>query len=484
VNRDLRRLASAEFDVLVVGGGIYGLAAGYDAAQRGLTVALIDRGDFGAATSFNHLKTIHGGLRYLQTGDLFRMRDSICERRTIARIAPRFVAPLAFVMSTSKQVTRTAWALKTAMTIDRLVGFDRNSGLPASHRLPAGRILNAAQAKSKLSGFMTEPPSGAAEWYDYEAVEGDRLTLAFALAAGQSGATLANYVKAAEMSSTGGLHTVAAHDVVSGDRFTIRARSVINATGPWSPGWLAKNGIGASRPMLKAMNLVTSRAAPAAALVAPTPSGRALVVLPWKGRCVIGTSESVEERNADDQDARQAEVREFIKEINDTFTGLRLSDTEVTLVHRGIVPAVRRSGRLGLVGHAEVIDHGRHGHPGLISIVGVKYTTARAVGEQAVTLLLKSLNRPAVGCRTAQTLLPGASLNEPAISDPIAHAIAHEMAQTLTDVVVRRTGLGAAGYPGNEVVAKTADQMQQMCGWTEQRRQMEIAALKGFYEIR
>jgi len=92
VIRDLTRLASAEFDLLVIGGGIHGLTAAYDAAQRGLSVALVERGDFGSATSFNHLKTIHGGLRYLQTADFARMRESIRERRAFARIAPRFVA--------------------------------------------------------------------------------------------------------------------------------------------------------------------------------------------------------------------------------------------------------------------------------------------------------------------------------------------------------------------------------------------------------
>src|ERR1051326_2678543 len=100
MTRDLDQLAGRTFDVLVVGGGIYGLTTAYDAAQRGLSVALIDKGDFGAATSFNHLTTIHGGLRYWQSADLARMREGVRERRTFARIAPRFVAPLAFVMPT------------------------------------------------------------------------------------------------------------------------------------------------------------------------------------------------------------------------------------------------------------------------------------------------------------------------------------------------------------------------------------------------
>ena len=104
--------------MLVVGGGIYGLTIAYDAAQRGLSVALIDARDFGAATSFNHHKTIHGGLRYLQSADLRRMRESIRERRAFARIAPRWIAPLAFAMATGASLTRNPMAMRTAQAID------------------------------------------------------------------------------------------------------------------------------------------------------------------------------------------------------------------------------------------------------------------------------------------------------------------------------------------------------------------------------
>src|SRR5437867_8666415 len=96
--RDIDRLTTRTFDLLVVGGGIYGLTIAYDAAQRGLGVALIDRGDFGSGTSFNHLRTIHGGLRYLQTLDVFRARESVRERRTLARIAPHAVQPVSFAL--------------------------------------------------------------------------------------------------------------------------------------------------------------------------------------------------------------------------------------------------------------------------------------------------------------------------------------------------------------------------------------------------
>src|SRR5919206_4515837 len=106
MTRDLDQLTSRTFDVLVVGGGIYGLTIAYDAAQRGLSVALVERDDFGSGTSFNHLRTIHGGLRYLQTLDLARARESIRERRTIARIAPHAVRPTPFALPLYRSLTR------------------------------------------------------------------------------------------------------------------------------------------------------------------------------------------------------------------------------------------------------------------------------------------------------------------------------------------------------------------------------------------
>src|SRR5213075_3187392 len=110
--RDLDRLTASAFDVLVVGGGIYGLTIAYDAAQRGLSVALVERDDFGSGASFNHLRTIHGGVRYLQTLDLARARESVRERRTIARIAPHAVRPLPFAVPLYRSLTKGKLAMR------------------------------------------------------------------------------------------------------------------------------------------------------------------------------------------------------------------------------------------------------------------------------------------------------------------------------------------------------------------------------------
>src|SRR3954449_8696478 len=140
MTRDLEQLSGRTFDLLVVGGGIYGLAIAYDAAQRGLSVALVERHDFGSGSSFNHLRTIHGGLRYLQSLDIARARESVRERRTIARIAPHAVRPTPFALPIYRSITRGKLALRAGFVLDRALAVGRNRGLDPSHRLPAGRV--------------------------------------------------------------------------------------------------------------------------------------------------------------------------------------------------------------------------------------------------------------------------------------------------------------------------------------------------------
>src|SRR5216684_1993809 len=199
--RDVDQLSASTFDLLVVGGGIYGLAIARDAATRGLSVALVERDDFGSGSSFNHLRTIHGGLRYLQTLDIGRARESIRERRTLARIAPqtlqvtRFAVPLTRSLNS---LTRGRLAVRAGFVLDRLLGHGRNVGVVPSLHLPAGRIISRADAIDRFPGMRRQGLTGAAVWYDYVTTEPDRLTFSWAIAAAESGAALANHVEAME----------------------------------------------------------------------------------------------------------------------------------------------------------------------------------------------------------------------------------------------------------------------------------------------
>src|SRR3984893_8574113 len=231
MTRDLDQLTDRTFDVLVVGGGIYGLTIAYDAAQRGLTVALVERDDFGSGASFNHLRTIHGGLRYLQTLDLCRARESIRERRALARIAPHALRVLPFALPLYRSVMKGRMAMRAAFILDRAVAFDRNRGVPALHRLPGGAVLSRAEAIDRFPGLSRRGLTGAAVWHDYTTVEADRLTLSWALAAVEHGAVLANYVEAvAPLLSERRALGVRAVDRRSGRELEVSAKVTVNAT--------------------------------------------------------------------------------------------------------------------------------------------------------------------------------------------------------------------------------------------------------------
>ena len=481
MQRDLDGLTSQTFDVLVVGGGIYGLTIAYDAAQRGLSVALIERHDFGSGASFNHFRTIHGGLRYLQTLDLSRARESVRERRTVARIAPHAVRPLRFVLPLGRSLMQGALALRAGFLLDSVLGRHRNDGVPESLQLPPGQVVSRVEFADRFGGgHAAITAAHAASWFDYVTTDADRLTLSWGLAAASHGATLANYVEATALAVEGGrVIGVHAKDKRSGIAFDIAARLVLNATGGAVDRLLGASGLASGVPMLKAINLVTRRPAPEFALGGRGPSGRTLFVLPWKERAIFGTWESTRPCAPDDTAVGADDVAAFIAEINHAFPTSPLTTADVTLVHRGVVPAVvRADGRAVLEGHEQVHDHADRGIEGLVTVAGTKYTTARAVAERVTNRVLVKLGRSPIPCRTAETPLP---FSEGAPDTILAHAARDEMVMTLEDAVVRRTPLGALGQPSDEVMAHAAAIVGDVLGWDPARRLAEIRSLKAFY---
>jgi glycerol-3-phosphate dehydrogenase len=511
--RDLRRLAADRFDMLVVGGGIYGLAAALEGARQGLSVALVERHDLGSGTSFNHHKTLHGGLRYLQTLDLPRMRESIRERRAFAQMAPALVRPQRFVTPTTATLTRGRAAMRAAFTLDRLVASDRNQGVPPSHVLPAGHVVDRAELARLVPGAPLDHATGGAVWYDYLTTDGERLTFAFASAAVKHGAVIANYADAIAPLKEG--HRVVGmqvRDAVSGDAFTVRAAVTLNAGGAGAARVMGMFGTRRTFPLIKAMNVVTRRPMGGVAIACPTADGRMLVALPWRGRLLVGTSHGADLCGADQTLVNERELEAFLAEINSAFPWLSLREDDVALVHRGVVPARVVPGRPhALLDHFEIRDHAADGIEGAVSVVGVKYTTARAVSARAVRAVLAKLRRTPsamdlpvlsvddgtrVGARYGAAARDVAALAaaDERLARPIAaglevtgaevvHAVRHEMALTLEDVVLRRTALGAAGHPGRDVVTACADLVAQELGWSPDRVRDEVAAVTRFYEL-
>jgi len=536
MQRDLSRLTGTPFDLLVVGGGVYGLAAAYDAAQRGLRVALVERGDFGSGSSFNHQKTAHGGLRYLQTGDVRRARESVLERRTLARIAPHLLHPLAFVLPTVRSPTAGRLALRTGFLLDRIVARDRNVGLPAALRLPAGRVISRDDCLRRFPGVRRKGLTGAGLWYDYQMSDAERLTMAIAVAAEGHGAVLANHAEAiAPRREQGRITGMTVRDALSGSTLEVAARVILNAAGAGAGPLMAACGVARPVPLVQAMNFVTSRDATDAALGARSPSGRHLFLVPWRRHALIGTWEAGVTCQPDAR-ITSAQVAAFLAEINQAFPALDLAPGEIRMVHRGVVPAeVAADGRVSLRGRHEIRDHAQDGADGLVTVIGVKYTTARAVAQEAIDVIVGRLGGPAAACRTAVVPLPGGEIPDagavreqvraaardrlppevlahlvdaygaraqavvdllseqaawaepiggthPVIAAELIHAVRYEMACTLTDALVRRTGLGADGFPGEAAAGAAARLLAAELGWDAPRVARELAALRAFYE--
>jgi glycerol-3-phosphate dehydrogenase len=528
--RDLAGLGAARYDLVVVGGGIHGLFAAYDAASRGLSVALVERGDFGSGLSANHQRTIHGGLRALESGRFGKTRRQIAERRTWARIAPHLIRPLPFLVGTYRFSKRSRLALRAGFRVYDWLGRGRNAGVAPELHLPRTRLESAATTRRLFPGVREAGLTGGAVWYDYQMVHPDRLVWTVALAAAQAGARLANYAEVTALAKSGARVTgVRVADRFTGETFDIEAAVTLVAAGAGLGALLGEVGGLPAPPLVRAMNLLVDRPARDIAVAARGPSGRMLTLVPWRERALVGTFQSdgpVEAGTC----WSPADVDAALADANATFPSLQADRASVRVVHHGLVPASVRNGRADLLADPRVIAGQRRGVPGLVAVVGTKFTTARRTAEVAIDAVQHELGRGRSRSVTAARPLPyadiadvegrlvetlreiGASLDAdilahleswygteasavvrcaadcgglgrlspdlPVIDGEIAYAATKACALTLDDVVRRRTPLGSAGDPGRAALERAADIMAATLGWSEERRSAELDGVR------
>lgn len=508
------RLADQTFDAVVIGGGVYGLSTALALIRRGLSVALVERRDFGGATSFNSLKTVHGGIRSLQRLDLPDTREFVRERRAMAIMAPHLVRVLPFVVPTAWHPVRNRLAMGAFFRAYDLAARDRNAGVDPAVHLPASFTVSRRAAVDLNP--LVDPAStrGGAVWHDYQLHSPERFAMALLRTFTDAGGLAANYVEARTLLRHGtqitGVHCV---DVISGDTFDIRARVVVNAAGPWSWKLLESSGVGSptSRGFSLALNLVLDRP-PLPRAVGGVAGGRFLFLVPWRDRCILGTSHEGFLHDPNPAPTPAA-IERLLHEGQEAFPNARLTRDDIQLLHRGLLPASAHGSAHGaLLKRSLVVDHRPDGIHGLISVVGVRYTTARATAQQAaeqVALLLGQSTAPASPVALAGADFGGLSeylrrhparerliqrygtlhAELPADSTPLApgtgvtraevlYAIRSEMAVTLSDVALRRTDLAAGGHPGDAPLRAAASVMAEELGWPEARITEEITAVE------
>jgi glycerol-3-phosphate dehydrogenase len=542
MHRDLRAFTESIYDILVIGGGIYGACVAREAALRGLSVALVEKVDFGSATSANSLKIIHGGLRYLQHGDFQRMRASICERRTLMQIAPHLIHPLPVLMPTYSHGLHGKEIFSLALKINDLVGFDRNRHSDPQKHLPRGRVISKRECLRLLPGLRQEELTGGAIFYDAQVYNSERFLLACLQSAAQAGATLANYAEVIGfLTDQAHVTGVQVRDILGEEQFDIRAKVVVNTAGPWVDqvlGLLKGLPTRTHTRFAKAINLVTRSLGSPYAVGLPSwqdyrdtdallnKGSRFLFITPWRGRSIIGTAYSVSDLGPERLTVTPHDIQKLLTDINCSYPAAGLKPHEISFVHAGLVPIAgvySGTGDIQLAKHPQLLDHRQTGWQGLISVVGVKYTTARHVAQRVIDHVFaiwgqrppRSISavtplyggqierfdaflqtaigkRPyGLGAETVRHLIYnyGAAYPEvlrymasrdgndeqcAVLSAEIQYGIEAEMAQKLADIIFRRTELGTIGHPGRLRLRLCAEVMGARLGWDEATIQREL----------
>jgi glycerol-3-phosphate dehydrogenase len=254
---------------------------------------------------------------------------------------------------------------------------------------------------------------------------------------------------------------------------------VVNATGSHIDRLLHPFHAETGLPLLQTMNVVTALAAPSAAIGGRSATGRNLFLVPWQGRALFGTWESPTTCSPDAIDVREEDLESFLGEVDQAFPSWHLTAADVTLVHRGVVPAQVHPGKAPtLDGRELVFEHAAKGLGGLISVAGTKYTTARAVAERVVDRLFELLRLPVRECVSARTPLVHVPLQGEAL---LRHAAKNEMVLTLADAVTRRTTIGALGCPDEATLTAAAAIVADVLAWSAERQRAEIAAVRCMY---
>ena len=467
------------FDLLVVGGGVTGAGTARDAARRGLHVLLVDKDDFASGTSSRSSRLIHGGLRYLEHGQLKLVFEASAERRRLLRLAPHLVHPLRFVWPVYVGARVPLWKVIAGVTLYDALAIFRN--VHRHHQLSV-RKVEAEEPALAIHGLR-----GGVSYFD-AATDDARLTLANVLDAEQSGAVVLNYVAMERFIIEGG-RVVGARlvDQLTGDTTEIRARATVNATGPWSDDVRTLEGA-ADRPRVrgsKGVHIMVphDRVKNRAALTLLSPvDGRVMFALPAGNFTVFGTTDTFTSASPDQVRASEDDIAYLLAAANQFFPSAQLLRTDVVSAWAGIRPLVATTADSP---NAASREHSIQVTPaGVVTITGGKLTTYRIMAAQVVDVVARRLG---VGghSTTAHAPIPDdgpardlACAQDRRAESPIAPglkwrwgelrwAVESAHARTLADLFMRRTKVAFETRDhGMSEAAAAADYVAPLMGWS------------------
>jgi glycerol-3-phosphate dehydrogenase len=517
--RALERMASEEFDIVVIGGGATGTGAALDAASRGLSVALLEARDYAAGTSSRSSKLIHGGLRYLEQMDFGLVREALRERGLLLKtLAPHLVRPVPFLFPLDKHWERPY--IGAGMVLYDTLGGG-HQGVPGHRHLSKRKALRLAPSMREDSMV------GAFQYYDAQ-VDDARHTLTVARTAAHFGAVVANNVAVEGFLREGERVTgVEARDAHTGDTLKVRAKAVINATGVWTDdiqamvGERGKFHVRAS----KGVHLVVARDRLQldTGLILRTEKS-VLFVIPWGRHWLVGTTDTDWDLDRAHPAASSSDIDYIFEHVNKVLKE-PLTHDDVEGVYAGLRPLLsEESDSTSKLSREHAVATPV---PGLVAIAGGKYTTYRVMGKDAVDAAVRSLNRRVPPSVTHETPLLGADgyralvnrteglaaetglhpariehllgrfgsrifelteqiAADPALAEPlpgcddylaveVLHAVTHEGAQHLDDVLARRTRISIEAWDRGLAAAEPAARiMAEPLGWDEETIAREV----------
>ena len=361
------------FDLLILGGGITGAGVALDAVLRGFRVALIDKGDFASGTSSASSKLVHGGLRYLEHGGFHLVYEALHERRLLLENAPHLVHPLRFIIPFYTDARVPAWKYRAGLLL-----YDLLAGRSNLHR---SQRLDLSYLRQSFPGLRTVGLRGGACYFDAQ-MDDARLCLEVVRTASGQGAQVANYVEAVAFERSGGeIVGVRAVDRMGGAELSIRARQIVNATGPWVDAVcrLAGDDSGPHLQPTKGVHLIApERGLSSAFLLLHPADGRVFFVIPWLGKTLVGTTDTLWDESPDAVQVSEADVEYLLAGHNHYFVPT-LERSDILNCFAGLRPLIRS--RPGAPS-APSREFQLYWSPsGLLSVAGGKYTTYRRMAE-------------------------------------------------------------------------------------------------------
>ena len=522
------------YDVVIIGGGITGAAVAYEAASRGLKVALVEKNDFSSATSAATSKLIHGGLRYLANMEFSLVRESLKERKVLEDIAPNFVYPFPMLMTHYKSsIKNSKWVVKAGLTLYDILSYDRGSTWDKSKKIPLHKTISTKKALSMQPRLREEDLTGASVFYDCMSIFPERLTLAFIKSAVAFGAHVANYARTDgflfdEDSNVAG---VAVTDVLHDTKHEVRGDITINCGGPWADiilGLAKPEGANETLRRSEGIHIITKKKTDESCVVgAMSEKGRHFFLIPWRGHTLIGTTDKEFVGSPDEYRVTKQSIVELIDEVNSTLGDGFIKFEDVLFTYGGLRPLVedQTEGTYESSRKYEIYDNAAEDLDGLVTVEGGKYTTSRNLAENVMELVWKKTSKPIgktisdrrylKGCEIRDMDAFRASLHQKhpdfgsdtldylgsnygaecekvlaiarknkKFAEPVSgngeilaevvFAIREEMALRLSDILFRRTGIATLGNPGMDILEKVAKIAAKELKWSKKRMREEI----------